>query len=508
MSAVAGAIRRVLDACLAGHRPTWQELLPLGEVTGAELHALCATADALRAQQAGPLVTYVVNRNINFTNVCIKRCGFCAFSRTGRSEQGYFLPIEEIVERAVQARVLGATEVCIQAGLAPAISGDFYVELIRAVRKAAPELHLHAFSPEEIKYGAHRARRSVRDHLIALREAGLDTLPGTSAEILDDEVRARLAAGRITSAEWLEVVRTAHELGIRTTATMMYGHLETVADRLRHLQTLRELQRDTGGITELVPLSFVHTEAPMFARGTPGLRAGPGGLDVVRTHALARLMVGWDIPSLQVSWVKEGLRVAEHLLACGVNDLGGTLMNESISTSAGAAHGQLATPAALRRIARAAGRVPAERTTLYQLRRVFADAAADEGGDPLDGVDDREAAFGSYDALIRDARWRFERPGRGTVRPRQAQQVVEVGRAVEIEGQAVAIERDDVQAGGERRGEVARVAVGVAEARGHRGGEPHAQRVGAELITIRRRHEIGGAEGLGEARDVVGVEQR
>ncbi len=499
------ALRRLLDACLAGHRPSWQQLAPFGEVTGADLHALCAAADALREAQAGPLVTYVVNRNINFTNVCIKRCGFCAFSRTGRSEQGYFLPVEEIVARAVEARALGATEVCIQAGLAPAIDGDFYVELVRAVKRAAPDLHLHAYSPEEIKYGAHRARRSVRDHLVALRDAGLGTLPGTSAEILDDAVRERLAPGRITSAEWLDVVRTAHGLGIRTTATMMYGHVESVVDRLRHLETLRALQRDTGGITELVPLSFVHAEAPMYARGTPGLRPGPGGLDVVRTHALARVMVGWDIPSLQVSWVKEGLRVAEHLLTCGVNDLGGTLMNESISTSAGAGHGQLATPAALRRLARAAGRVPAERTTLYQLRRVF-DATgagaveADEAEEALDRVEDADARFGSYAGLTREVRFRFER------RREQPLEVGEVGRSVDVEREPVAVERAEAEAGGHDRGDVAVVAVGVAEAGRERCGHAQRERVGPEVIAIRRRHDVGAGERAAQPRDVVGAD--
>lgn len=393
----------ILDACLAGHTPSWRELLPLTEASGAELHALCATADALRARQAGDLVTYVVNRNINFTNVCVKKCAFCAFSRGVRSDEGYFLDEAEVVRRAVEAQALGATEVCIQAGLAPGIDGMLYVNLVRAVRRAAPGLHLHAFSPEEVKYGAHRARLSVREYLEALREAGLGTLPGTSAEILDDDLRDRLAPGRITSAEWLDVVRTAHHLGLRTTATMMYGHLETPADALRHMERLRDLQRDTGGFTEFVPLSFVHSDAPLFA-ATPGVRPGPGGHEVVRTHALARLMLGADIPNLQVSWVKEGLRMAEHLLACGVNDLGGTLMNESISTSAGAQHGQVATPAQLRRVARGAGRVPAERSTLYRILRTDDDSAA-----PLDEVADAEGTFGTYRGLTRDPRFRFQR---------------------------------------------------------------------------------------------------
>ncbi len=402
-------MRAILAACLAGHTPSWRELLPLTEATGGDLHALCATADELRARQAGDRVTYVVNRNINFTNVCIKKCKFCAFSRGVRSDQGYFLGVDEIVRRALEARAFGATEVCLQAGLAPGIDGMLYVELTRAVKRAAPELHLHAFSPEEVQYGAHRARLSIREYLLALREAGLGSLPGTSAEILDDTIRDRIAPGRITSAEWLDVVRTAHEVGLPTTATMMYGHVESPADRLRHLERLRDLQRDTGGFTEFVPLSFVHTEAPLFA-AEPGVQPGPGGIDVVRTHALARLMLGADLANLQVSWVKEGLRGAEHLLACGVNDLGGTLMNESISTSAGARHGQVATPAELRRVARGAGRIAAQRTTLYQL---VPPADATQAGDPLDGLTDAAATFGTYDALTRDPRFRFQRARRG-----------------------------------------------------------------------------------------------
>ena len=489
--------RWVLDATLAGRRPSWRDLLPLADATGADLHALCATADALRARQAGELVTYVVNRNINFTNVCIKKCKFCAFSRGVRSDEGYVLDDAEIVRRAVEAQAFGATEVCLQAGLIPGLDGLRYVDLVRAVKRAAPELHVHAFSPEEVKYGAHRARLSIREYLQALREAGLGSLPGTSAEILDDAIRDRIAPGRITTAEWLDVIRTAHEVGLRTTATMMYGHLESAADRLRHMELLRDLQRDTGGFTEFVPLSFVHTEAPLFA-AEPGVRPGPGGLDVVRTHALARVMLGADIPNLQVSWVKEGLRASEHLLACGVNDLGGTLMNESISTSAGAAHGQAATPAALRGVAGAAGRVAAERTTLYRIVRVAdGDGPGDDRGDPLDAVDDAAATFGTYRALTRDPRFRFQRR-------RGGEQLVEVGGQVEVEGEAVGADHRGAQAGGAGGGEVAREAVAVAEAGGERRGQAHGEGVGPELVAIRRKHEVGAGQGRAERVDVVG----
>jgi 7,8-didemethyl-8-hydroxy-5-deazariboflavin synthase CofH subunit len=402
--------RAILEACLEGRELGLAEALLLDQTTGPELAALCATADALRREQVGDDVSYVVNRNINFTNVCVKTCKFCAFSRTHRSEEAYFLPTEEIVRRALEARDYGATEVCLQAGLAPGMDGRHYIELCRTLKQAAPELHLHAFSPEEIKYGARLAKLSVRSYLEELREAGLGTLPGTSAEVLDDELRDRIAPDRITTAEWINVVRTAHELGIRTTSTLMFGHVETSEQRLRHLDLLRSIQRETGGFTEFVPLSFVHEEAPMFKDELlPELRGGPGVELVTRLYAIARLMLGKDFRNIQVSWVKVGFAHAERLLACGANDVGGTLMNESISTAAGASHGQLATPATLRALIRRAGRIPVERDTLYRPRRRFsADAAGDLELGALDGVTDADATFGSYAALSQSSLHRFE----------------------------------------------------------------------------------------------------
>ena len=397
------AIGAILDRCAAGRELSVPDAIALFDADGDDLAALCATADAMRAEQAGDDVSYVVNRNINFTNVCVMACQFCAFSRQLRSEQGYVLDTAEIVRRAVEAAELGATEVCLQAGLAPTASGRTYIDILRAVKAAAPTLHVHAFSPEEIKYGAKLARLSVREYLQALIEAGLGSLPGTSAEILDDRVRDAISPGRITTAEWCGVIRTAHELGLPTTSTMMFGHVETAAHRAEHMALLRSIQRDTGGFTELVPLSFVHEQAPMFARGLhPGLRAGPSEADVLRLYAIARLMLGPTFRNIQASWVKEGLPMAQRLLGCGVNDLGGTLINESISTSAGAAHGQLMTPARLRRAIRDAGRTPMQRTTLYE--RI--DAGEDS---PLDRIADPDAAFGSYRALTADARFRYER---------------------------------------------------------------------------------------------------
>jgi FO synthase subunit 2 len=288
------------------------------------------------------------------------------------------------------------------------MDANFYVDICRAIKRAAPDLHIHAFSPEEVKYGAGLSGVPIGAYLVRLKEAGLDTLPGTSAEILDDSLRDRIAPGRIRTAEWIEIIRAAHALGLPTTSTMMYGHAETSEQRVRHMVLLRDLQKETGGFTEFVPLSFVHEEAPMHRRSlVQGLRPGPSRDEVERVHALARLMLGATFRNIQVSWVKEGLSRASVLLGCGANDLGGTLINESISTSAGAAHGQLAAPHELRRAVRGAGLTPAERDTRYRVMRTF--GSGDDQNDPLDRVGDGDLRFGSYEQLTRDARFRFER---------------------------------------------------------------------------------------------------
>jgi 7,8-didemethyl-8-hydroxy-5-deazariboflavin synthase CofH subunit len=404
-------VRRVLDRALEGRDLGVDEGVLLCGARGPSLHALATVADRLREAQVGDQVGYVVNRNVNFTNVCAKACRFCAFSRTRRSEEGYFLPIEEIVRRALEAQSFGATEICVQAGLAPGIGAPFYVELVRALKAAAPALHVHAMSPEEVKFAATASGWSFRRVLEELRDAGLGSLPGTSAEVLDDRVRARIAPGRISTAEWIEVVTTAHAIGLPTTSTIMYGHVETDVERIRHLDLLRSIQRQTGGFSEFVPLSFVHEEAPMTLRQQlPELRPGPTGDDVIRLYAISRLMLGSTIRNLQVSWVKDGMRQAQWLLSCGANDFGGTLINESISTAAGATHGQLQTPSALRRAIRDAGRTPVERSTRYEVLRAFPRDPGTDEGDPLDGVSDPEAIFGSYDRLARDERFRFRLP--------------------------------------------------------------------------------------------------
>ncbi len=409
LSATSAGVRAILERALEGRPPSWEDGVVLSGVTGVDLAALTLTADARRRVEASDVVTYVVNRNINFTNVCVKTCRFCAFARGIRSEQGYFLPMEEVVRRVVEAREFGATEVCIQAGLAPTATVETYVELCRAVKRAAPDVHIHAFSPEEVVYAASLGRIPIRELLAQLKDAGLGSLPGTSAEILDDSLRKRIAPTRISTADWIEVITTAHALGIPTTSTMMFGHVETAADRMRHLDLLRSIQAETRGFTEFVPLSFVHAESPLFVKAeVPGVAPGPTGNDVVRLYAIARLMLGPTFRNIQASWVKEGLRQAQLLLDGGVNDLGGTLMNESISTSAGASHGQLMTPAMLRKTIRDAGRIPAERGTRYEIARAFSAAPGDDEAHPLDRVTDPDAVFGSYASLAADERFRYE----------------------------------------------------------------------------------------------------
>jgi 7,8-didemethyl-8-hydroxy-5-deazariboflavin synthase CofH subunit len=399
-------VRAILARALDGAEVSVGEADVLAVTTGRDLQGLTLAADELRRRHVGDIVTYVVNRNINFTNVCIKHCGFCAFSRDHREEEGYFLPIDEVVRRAREAWDLGATEVCIQAGLPPKLDGRFYIDLTRALKSALPALHLHAFSPEEVLYGSVRSGLPIKEYLAELKQAGLGTLPGTSAEILDQAIRDRIARGRITVGQWVEVITTAHALGIRTTSTIMYGHVETPADWVRHMALLRSIQKDTGGFTEFVPLSLIHSEAPMYAKAlVPGVRPGATGVEVIRMHALARVLLGPVLRNIQASWVKEGPKMAQALLDAGANDLGGTLINESISTSAGAQYGQLVGPAELRRWIRDAGRVPAERDTLYRVVRSYENG--DDPLSPLDRVEDAEARFGSYRRLIASGEFRF-----------------------------------------------------------------------------------------------------
>ncbi len=403
-------VSKVLTAALEGRDISVEDALVLFRTTGLELNATVMVADELRRRTVGDLVTYVVNRNINFTNVCIKRCGFCAFSRDHRQEEGYFLPLSEMIRRAKEAWELGATEVCIQAGLPPQMEGDLYIKLCEAIKEELPDMHIHGFSPEEVLYGSVRSKCSIRDYLKALKDAGVGSLPGTSAEILDQELRDVISPGRIRVEQWIEVITTAHDLGIPTTSTIMYGHMETDEHKARHIALIREIQQSTGGITEFVPLSFVHSEAPMFfTQQLPQVRSGATGLEVLKLHAVARIMLNNWIPNLQVSWVKEGVRVSQMLLAAGVNDMGGSLINESISTAAGAQHGQLIRPSEFRQMIRDAGRVPAERSTTYSIRKLF--DQDDEPLEPLDLVEGNlEERFGTYHRLIQMQDFRFQHP--------------------------------------------------------------------------------------------------
>ena len=366
ISAVKPETAAVLDRALSGEDITSEEAVVLFGTEGQEYNALVMTADEMRRRTVGDIVTYVVNRNINFTNVCIKGCGFCAFSRDFRQEEGYLLPTEEIIRRAKEAWDYGATEVCVQAGLPPKMEGDLYIRLCEAIKKELPDMHIHGFSPEEVLYGSIRSECTIRAYLTELKAAGVGSLPGTSAEVLDQELRDKISPGRITVDQWTEVITTAHELGIPTTSTVMFGYLETPMQLAKHMDLIRGIQMQTGGITEFVPLSFVHTEAPMFIKGlVENVRPGPSGIDVIKMHAIARIMLNNWIPNIQASWVKEGPRMSQLLLTAGVNDLGGTLINESISTAAGAQHGQLMRPSEFRQMIRQAGRIPAERYTTY-----------------------------------------------------------------------------------------------------------------------------------------------
>ena len=409
-NAVDPDVASALNRALAGQDITVEEADLLFATSGPEFTAVTMVADELRRRVVGDVVTYVVNRNVNFTNVCIKRCGFCAFSRDFREEEGYFLPVNEIIRRAREAQDYGATEVCIQAGLPPQMEGDLYIRLCAAIKEELPDMHIHGFSPEEVLYGSIRSRCSIREYLQGLKDAGVGSLPGTSAEVLDQGLRDIISPGRITVDQWIEVITNAHDLGIPTTSTVMFGHRESNAQIVRHIALLRDIQQSTGGFTEFVPLSFVASEAPMFLKGTvEDVRSGPTGMDVIKVHAIARIMLNNWIPNIQASWVKEGSRMSQLLLTAGVNDLGGTLINESISTSAGAMHGQLMRPAEFRGMIREAGRTPAERYTTYGLRRVFSDA--DDVVDPLDLVGDNvEEIFGSYNKLVQMESYRFEHP--------------------------------------------------------------------------------------------------
>jgi FO synthase subunit 2 len=395
LGAIEPAVARILAKSLEGKDISQEEAVVLFDAEGPALDTLILAADELRHRTVGDIVTYVVNRNINFTNVCIKRCGFCAFSRGHREEEAYFLPVEELVRRTKEAWELGATEVCIQAGLPPRMDGHLYIDICQAIKREVPDIHIHAFSPEEVLYGALRSRTPLAEYLTLLKDAGLGSLPGTAAEILDDSVRKVISPARINTVDWVRVITTAHRLGIPSSATIMYGHIEGSWHKAQHLALLRDIQRDTGGFSEFVPLSFICWEAPMYRKGlVKDVRAGATRDEVAKMYAVSRMMLNNWIPNIQVSWVKEGPKLAQFCLNAGANDFGGTLINESISAAAGATNGQLMRPSELRALIREVGRRPAQRSTTYQILRVF--DGQEEPLDILDSVEVKGGGLGSY----------------------------------------------------------------------------------------------------------------
>jgi FO synthase len=330
---------------------------------GAEIEALAALADGLRRDAVGDTVTYVVNRNINFTNVCYVGCRFCAFAQRRTDADAYTLSLDEVGARADEAVAAGATEICMQGGISPDLPASAYFDLAREIKRRQPGLHLHAFSPMEVVNGASRTGLSIHDWLVAAKESGVDSLPGTAAEILDDDVRWVLTKGKLPTATWVEVVTTAHRVGIPTTSTMMYGHVDTPAHWVAHLKLLARSQAETGGFTEFVPLPFVHHSAPLYLAGLA--RPGSTRREDRGVHAMARILLHGRIDHVQTSWVKLGTEGSVAMLRGGVDDLGGTLMEETISRMAGSEHGSRRTPEELAAIATAAGRPSRQRTTSY-----------------------------------------------------------------------------------------------------------------------------------------------
>src|SRR5712672_106249 len=367
----AAKVREILDAAVSGAELTFEQALILAHAEDAALEALIATADQLRCETVGDAITYVVNRNIYFTNVCFVGCSFCGFGRGPGAPDAYSLSFDEVVRRTREAWERGATEVCVQGGLPRDLDGFFYRDLLRAIKHAIPGMHVHAFSPMEIDYGVTKTGMALRDYLQMMKDEGLGSIPGTAAEILDDRVRKELSPNKLPVARWVEIIMAAHELGIPTTSTMMYGHVEEPADWVRHILLLRSIQKRTGGFTEFVPLGFIHENTRLFKHG--GARPGARREEHLRVHALARVLLHGAIKNIQVSWVKLGFETSLACLNAGANDFSGTLMEESISKAAGATFGEYVSPRDFRRMIRSIGRVPAERTTTYKIRRLYAE---------------------------------------------------------------------------------------------------------------------------------------
>lgn len=359
------SVDRIVTKVLQGELLEEHEIEPLFQANGDDA-AIASAANDLRAEAVGDDVTYVVNRNINYTNICLYKCGFCAFSKgSTKAARGpaYLLDKQEIARRAEEAARRGATEVCLQGGIHPDYDGNTYLGILDCVKEAAPDIHIHAFSPLEVTHGARTLSLSLEDYLRRLRSAGLSTLPGTAAEILDDEVRQIICPDKVSTNEWLDVMRTAHSVGLRSTATIMFGHVDSYRHWARHLLRIRNLQKETGGFTEFVPLPFVHMESPMWRKGLA--RQGPSYREAILMHSIARIVLHGAIPNIQASWVKLGPEGSAQALLSGANDLGGVLMDESITRAAGGTHGQQCGPEEMVEIAQLAGREAVQRTTLY-----------------------------------------------------------------------------------------------------------------------------------------------
>lgn len=369
-------LRYALERALEGRELDEAEGLAVAEARGEALLAVADVADRLRRNKMGDEVSYVVNRNINFTNICFVGCTFCCFGKSQRSLDAYWHSLETVADRAELAWQQGATEVCVQGGLPPDLDGTYYAQILRAIKTRVPRIHIHAFSPMEVVYGVERTGMTLRDYLQMLREAGLGSLPGTAAEILDDRVRQIISRAKLTRAQWIEVISTAHELGIASTSTMMYGHVEQPIDWVRHLLLLRSLQKQNGGFTEFVPLGFIHEKTALFRTGLA--RPGSSVEEDIAVHALSRILLNDSIPNLQISWPKLGWELSRICLQAGANDCGGTLMEENISSASGEIEATAATPEQLQDFIASAGRVPVERSTSYRVLRRFPAMAEQE----------------------------------------------------------------------------------------------------------------------------------
>jgi FO synthase len=391
---------RRLDAALDGAELSWQDAAHLLRAEGPDFHALLRAADLARAEDNGADVSFVICRNMNFTNVCYVGCSFCGFSRHREDADAYDHPMETLLAKARDAVARGATEVCIQGGIHPQKTHEHYREILVALKREFPKLHIHAFSPEEIDFGHRKSGMPLREYLGWLVEAGLDTMPGTAAEILDDEVRRVISPNKLRRDRWVEIVTAAHEIGLRSTSTLMYGHIETPEHVARHLELLREIQKRTGGFTEFVPLGFIHEKNTLFNH--MGARPGASMSEDLRMIAVARLFLRPWITNVQMSWVKMGPKLAQLALCSGANDFGGTLMEESISRESGADFGENLPAEEMRRLIREVGRTPVQRSTTYQILARFDDPALDPPS--LEPVKPAE--------LSGPTRWRLAQEGR------------------------------------------------------------------------------------------------